>query len=165
MRKVTYILLFLLLSGISQAVFAFDKRVLSDTLTHYANEQAKVGKVNISRVQVRNNEVTAYDDKKLRTLSMLPMTPKQADKIRRIVSQFVLGHEDGKVLVFSDGYELSELIPQRFHEDNAEALHFTLPPVKHPLVVEKNRISHYMAVMVFTSINLPNDGYFNGQNC
>lgn len=140
MRKVTYILLFLLLSGISQAVFAFDKRVLSDTLTHYANEQAKVGKVNISRVQVRNNEVTAYDDKKLRTLSMLPMTPKQADKIRRIVSQFVLGHEDGKVLVFSDGYELSELIPQRFHEDNAEALHFTLPPVKHPLVVEKNRI-------------------------
>lgn len=138
MNKRYFILTILLLGLLSDysGVWAFNKRALADSLTHYANEQARVGNIQVTRVQVRDNDVTIFTNK---YLSYLAMTPAQIAQIRRIVSHYVLGNEEGNVLVFTDGYEISELTPQRYLPPSSAENHYTLPLTRHPLVSNNDR--------------------------
>lgn len=116
---------------------AFDKRALTDTLNNYVNEQVKVGKIKVTRVLVRDDNVSVYTEKKV--LSSLTMTPEQVSMLRRIVSVYVLGKENGNVLIFTDGREISELIPQRYLPHEASSAHYTLPKNKYPLTSNQDR--------------------------
>ncbi len=105
------LLLALLLISFTPAAQAFDKQALADTLTAYANSQARVGKVQVNRVRVRKNTVSIYAGK---ALSCMPIRQEDVRNLHRLGSQMVLGHARGNVQIFTDGHEISELVPQAY---------------------------------------------------
>lgn len=98
-----------LLVSISSA--ALNMTTLSDSLTVYANENSKVGIVTVKRVRTSGRTARIYTCK---TLSSLSLSPQELKDLRKKVSQWVLEHDKGEVLIYSDGYELGELLTMRF---------------------------------------------------
>ncbi len=110
----TFALLHILLFAVHTNIYAFDKQTLADSLTAYANRQARVGKVNVNRVRVRKNTVNIYVSK---ALSCMPIRQEDVRNLHRMGSQLVLGNLNGNVQIFTDGYEISELIPQGYRNN------------------------------------------------
>ena len=98
---------------ISMTALAIPMRALGDSLTAYANEKAQVGKVSVKRIRTSDNSASIYTDK---TLSGLSLSPAELKDLRRCVSKLVFGNTDGNIQIFSDGYELDELIPMAKQE-------------------------------------------------
>lgn len=105
---------------------------LGDSLTVYANQDAKVGQVSVKRVRTSGRTARVYTCK---TLSSLSLSPEQLKDLRKHVSLWVFGHEKGDIQIYSDGYELSELITMRFK--SVPRLH--TPAAVPPLVVNIDR--------------------------
>lgn len=74
--------------------------------------------VSVNRIRVRNNSVSVYTNK---TLSQVSLSDEDINNIRLIVSQLVFGNNNGKVSIYTDGYELSELVTARYrHRPKSE---------------------------------------------
>ena len=87
--------------------YALDKQALADTLTAYAKSKAYVGNVCVQRVRVKNQMVWVYTNN---TLGHLSLTPNDVRELRLMVSQMVLGNNQGKVTLYTGDYEIGELV-------------------------------------------------------
>ncbi len=105
--RISKLLLTSLLCLGSLSAFALDKQALADSLTCYANRYARIGKVQVNRVRVKKNIVNIYTN---RALSFAPLRKDNVQELRRLCSRMVLGHNNGKVSIFTDKHEVGELI-------------------------------------------------------
>ena len=120
MKKITIILL---LASFCLQSYALDKQALADTLTSIVAEHAYAGKVNVTRVRVRNQQIFVYTNP---TLSYISLTPQEVRDLRLLVSKMVLGNNQGKVSIYSGDMELGELITSVHRTRNAN-MRYTLP--------------------------------------
>ena len=107
------------------STYAIDKQVLADTLTQIAQSHAYVGKVTVSRIRVRNSHIHVYTNA---TLSHISFTASEVRDIRSLVSQLVLGNNQGKVTIYSENMELGELITN-LHKTRPSNMRYTLDQV------------------------------------
>lgn len=123
MKRILLILCILFQATIS--TYAIDKQVLADTLTQIAQSHAYVGKVTVSRIRVRNSHIHVYTNA---TLSHISFTASEVRDIRSLVSQLVLGNNQGKVTIYSENMELGELITN-LHKTRPSNMRYTLNEV------------------------------------
>lgn len=123
MKRIFLILCILFQATIS--TYAIDKQVLADTLTQIAQSHAYVGKVTVSRIRVRNSHIHVYTNA---TLSHISFTASEVRDIRSLVSQLVLGNNQGKVTIYSENMELGELITN-LHKNRPSNMRYTLNQV------------------------------------
>ena len=124
--KMKRILLILcILFQVTISTYAIDKQVLADTLTQIAQSHAYVGKVTVSRIRVRNSHIHVYTNA---TLSHISFTASEVRNIRSLVSQLVLGNNQGKVTIYSENMELGELITN-LHKTRPSNMRYTLDQV------------------------------------
>ena len=110
-KRVIYVILVLIAVAV-MPVHAGGSRLayreLGDSLTAYAGfNTLAVPRVRIKNLRVNGNNVSVYTNA---TLSFLSLTPDELGRLRRKISGWTLGHEGGKISIYSDGYELSELV-------------------------------------------------------
>ena len=117
--------LFLLILGISIScsVWALDKQALSDTLTAFVKQHAYTESVKIHSVRVKNKYVTLRTNRALSTISL---TADEVHDLRLLVSQMVLGNNQGKVTIYTDDYEIGELVTSLYRH-RAKNNRYTLP--------------------------------------
>lgn len=96
---------------LSTHIYAIPMQALADSLTVYANSKAEVGVVSVKRVRTSGNTARIYTCK---TLSSLCLSPSELTDLRRKVSMQVLGTLNGDIQIYSDGYELHELVTMRY---------------------------------------------------
>ena len=118
--KRIFILFSLVILGLS--AYAFDKKVLADSLTSIVQQHAFAGKVDVSRIRVKNQYVYVYTNA---TLSHISFNPKEITQIRTMVSKMVLGNNHGKVTIYSGDYELGELITS-VYRNRPNSMRYTL---------------------------------------
>lgn len=109
--------------AIGTGLYAIDKQALADTLTHFVKSRAYTSNVTVSRVRVRNSQVFIYTN---RTLSQVSLSNSEVRDLRLLVSQMVLGNNQGKVSIYTDGYEVGELVTT-VHRHRAKNERYTLP--------------------------------------
>ena len=117
------IIILLLSIWMGITAYALDKQALADTLTAYAKSKAYVGNVNVQRVRVRNQLVWVYTNG---TLGQLSLTPNDVRELRLLVSQVVLGNNQGKVTLYTGDYEIGELVTSLYRH-RAKNARYTLP--------------------------------------
>ena len=119
-----YIFFTLLLFSVK--VLAVDTQVLADSLqARYVpfssvwSPQVKVKQVRVngSSVTVRTNGV----------LGGIVFSPSDLVALRKQVSLWVLGHPRGKVSIYSNKYELGELLPDRLQKRKSKYPHYAAP--------------------------------------
>lgn len=103
---------------------ALNKQALADSLTTHANRYAKVGNISVTRVQVRNGQGIVYAG---RNLSGMPFTPGNIAAMRQSAATCIFGSPQGDILIFTDGYEISELVPDRMLPAAQRKQPYTLP--------------------------------------
>ena len=102
---------------------AIDKQALSDTLTAFVHERAFAESVKVSNIRVKNQYVTIYTNK---ALSVVSLSESEVRDLRLLVSQMVLGNNQGRVTIYTDGYEIGELVTS-FYRHRAKNARYTLP--------------------------------------
>ena len=117
------ILTFVFAIAIGTGLYAIDKQALADTLTHFVKSRAYTSNVTVSRVRVRNSQVFIYTN---RTLSQVSLSNSEVRDLRLLVSQMILGNNQGKVSIYTDGYEVGELVTT-VHRQRAKNERYTLP--------------------------------------
>ena len=117
------IIILLLSIWMGITAYALNKQTLADTLTAYAKNKAYVGEVKVQRVRVRNQLVWVYTNG---TLGQLSLTPSDVQELRLLVSQVVLGNNQGKVTLYTDDYEIGELVTSLYRH-RAKNARYTLP--------------------------------------
>ena len=113
--KTVFVLAALVLSasGVSAAqkrVVAFDKRAVADSLTSFAQRKATVGKIKVTTVKVKNdNMVEVFAS---RQFSTIPFSNEDVAYLDSVVSQIVLGRPDGTVRIYCDDrrHEIGRLV-------------------------------------------------------
>jgi len=126
MKKIT---LFILLLALNSPIFALDMRTLADSINNWviANPEWSgfalgcVPKVKITQVKTKKDNVWVYTNK---ALSGIPMNPQDIAQLRQKVSKWVLGGPNGKITIYSDGFELNDLITERFKTRHT---HYSIP--------------------------------------
>ena len=103
--------------------YALNKQTLADTLTAYARSKAYVSEVEVQRLRVKNQLVWVYTNG---TLGQLSLTPTDVRDLRLLVSQMVLGHNQGKVTLYTGDYEIGELVTSLYRH-RAKNARYTLP--------------------------------------
>ena len=104
----------MLLSGVMYAaqkqVVAFDKRAVADSLTAFAKRQATVGKIKVTTVRVKDDNIVEVFAS--RQFSTVPFSEADVQYLYETVSQIVLGRKDGMVSIYCDDkkHEVSRLI-------------------------------------------------------
>ncbi len=91
-------------------VLAINPQGLADSVGLYVQQYASVGKLSVQRIRVQNKTAKVFFSK---NLSGIPFTPDIANDVHEIAKYFIFPDEDGEVLVFTDGYEISELVLSR----------------------------------------------------
>ena len=109
--------------AIGTGLYAIDKQALADTLTHFVKSRAYTSNVTVSRVRVRNSQVFIYTN---RTLSQVSLSNSEVRDLRLLISQMILGNNQGKVSIYTDGYEVGELVTT-VHRHRAKNERYTLP--------------------------------------
>ena len=102
---------------------AIDKQALADTLTAFVHERAFAESVRVSNIRVKNQFVTVYTNK---ALSVVSLSDNDVRNLRLLVSQMVLGNNQGKVTIYTDGYEIGELVTSLYRH-RAKNVRYTLP--------------------------------------
>lgn len=113
--KIVFVLAVMLLSGggihaAKKQVVSFDKRAVADSLTAYAQRKATVGKIKVTTVKVKNdNLVEVFAN---RQFSTIPFSNEDVAYLHSMVSQIVLGHPDGTVRIYCDDrrHEIGRLV-------------------------------------------------------
>ena len=100
---------FLLLSIDASAV---DTQVLADSLQALYVPFSSVWspQVKVKQVRVNGNNITVRTNG---VLGGIVFTPSELTAMRKQVSLWILGHGRGKVSIYSNTYELGELVPDR----------------------------------------------------
>lgn len=129
LRSILFVIVSLALTLPAEAI---TPQTLGDSLTVYAAFPACVAKVKVKNLRVNKQTVQVYTNK---TLSGLSMSPEALSTLRRTVSKWVLGHEYGSIKIYSDGYELGELITDRYRPRKH---HYTLAAQPAPTGIERN---------------------------
>lgn len=119
--KRTIVLLLSVWIGIQ--AYALDKQLLADTLTAHAKSKAYVGEVTVERVRVKNQFVWVYTNE---TLGQLSLTPTDVQELRLLISQVVLGNNQGRVTLQTGDYEIGELVTSLYRH-RAKNARYTLP--------------------------------------
>ena len=119
------IILSLLFAFFCLHIYSIDKQALADTLSSIVSEHAYAGKVAVSRVRVRNQQIFVYTNA---TLSHISLTPQEVRDLRLLISQLVLGNNQGKVSIYSGELELGELITS-VHKARPANMRYTLNQV------------------------------------
>ena len=117
------IIILLLSIWMGITAYALNKQTLADTLTAYAKSKAYVSEVSVQRVRVRNQLIWVYTNG---TLGQLSLTPTDVRDLRLLVSQMVLGHNQGKVTLYTGDYEIGELVTSLYRH-RAKNARYTLP--------------------------------------
>lgn len=117
-----YMLVWSVLLTLSLPIQAIDRQALADSLTAVATSHAYVENVKINRIRVRNSSVSVYTN---RALSMVSLSEEEVRNTRLMVSRLVFGNNHGKVSIYTDGYELGELVTARFRH-RPRAMRYTL---------------------------------------
>ena len=117
------ILLFVLIFGMSWHALALDKQALTDTLNALVRQHAYTESVKIHSVRVKNKYVTIRTNRALSTISM---SADEVRDLRLLISQIVLGNNQGKVTIYTDDYEIGELVTS-VHQSRSKANRYTLP--------------------------------------
>lgn len=117
------ILLFVLIFGMSCHALALDKQALTDTLNALVRQHAYTESIKIHSVRVKNKYVTIRTNRALSTISM---SADEVRDLRLLVSQIVLGNNQGKVTIYTDDYEIGELVTS-VHQSRSKANRYTLP--------------------------------------
>lgn len=86
-------------------------QALADSLTAYANSKADVGQVTVKRVRTSSRTARIYTCK---TLSGISLSPAELQDLRRRVSRLVFGDSNGDIQLYTDGYEIGELVTMRY---------------------------------------------------
>lgn len=112
-RLIASILLATAIQAVSvQPVRAYDMRALGDSLDNWAGfNLGCVPKVRVTQIKSNKDLVWVYTNK---VLSCLSLSPAQVNDLRRKVSIWIFGNTNGKVTIYSDGYEIGELITDRY---------------------------------------------------
>lgn len=84
-------------------------RALADSLNTYAGFPTCVPRVRVKNLRVNQGNIAVYTNK---TLSCLALSEEELTNLRTKISRWVNGNNNGKVSIYSDGYELSELITE-----------------------------------------------------
>ena len=142
------IILFLFLAA-TISLSAQKLQRLSDSLTVYVKQYADVGIVEVKscrekgeRIEVRTNPVLSY----------VSFSPAELQALREQVSLWVRGDKRGKVSLYSDGHELSELLTSRFRSrQNAELrpIRPAIPLISYPdapYTAKKGLNGHHIAL-------------------
>lgn len=132
MNRINQIVSLIVLLAVSSAAYSIPMQALADSLTAYANSKAEVGKVSVKRVRTSGRTARVYTCK---TLSSLSLSPAELQDLRRHVSQIVFGHAKGDVQIYTDGYELNELVTMRYR--SMTRVH--VPNSVQPLVKNQDR--------------------------
>lgn len=99
-------------------------RALADSLDNWAGfNLGCVPRVRVTQVKTNQDQVFVYTNK---TLACLSLTPEELGQLRTKVSRWVLGGPNGAVSIFSDGFELSELLTSRV-KSRPQAEHYPIP--------------------------------------
>ena len=121
MKSKIFILLVACCLGLQ--AMAIDKQALADTLTAFVHERAFAESVRVSNIRVKNQFVTVYTNK---ALSVVSLSDNDVRNLRLLVSQMVLGNNQGKVTIYTDGYEIGELVTSLYRH-RAKNVRYTLP--------------------------------------
>ena len=113
--KIVFVMAALVLSasGVNAApkrVVAFNKKAVADSLTSFAQRKATVGKIKVTTVKVKNdNMVEVFAS---RQFSTIPFSNEDVEYLHSVVSQIVLGREDGTVRIYCDDrrHEIGRLV-------------------------------------------------------
>ena len=117
------------------SVSAIDRQVLADSLTQVVRQHAYTEGVKVTRIRVRNRDVSIYTN---HTLSQVSLDESEVRSLRSLVSRLVLGHSQGRVSIYSDGYEIGELVTSRYRH-RARSARYTLSTGS-PWVSNKSRV-------------------------
>ena len=109
--------------GFAVQALAIDKQALSDTLTAFVHERAFAESVKVSNIRVKNQFVTLYTNK---ALSVVSLNESEVRDLRLLISQLVLGNNQGKVTIYTDGYEIGDLVTSLYRH-RAKTARYTLP--------------------------------------
>lgn len=102
-----------------QCAFGYDLRSLSDSLESYTGFQLScIPRIRVTQVKSNKDQVYVYTNK---VLSCLSLSPKELSRLRGKVSEWLLGHRNGKVSIYSDGFELGELITDRYRSRSSDS--------------------------------------------
>ena len=127
-RRIWVIVLMCLL--VHYEAMAVDILALADSVGRYVAPYASVGKMKVNKIRVKNQ--TGVVDF-TQNLSWVPMHPGMVDTIHAIARHYVFRGQKGKVLVMSNGFEVSELVLNRYlpasQQRTPYTLHRTLPLV------------------------------------
>ena len=115
--------LLLMACTFSWQLLAIDKQALTDTLTAFVKQHAYTETVKVSNIRVKNKFVTLHTNRALSTISL---SENEVRDLRLLVSQMILGNNLGKVTIYTDEYEIGELVTTR-HRHRAKNARYTLP--------------------------------------
>ena len=141
-KQLQHILFILILLVAATETYAIGMRELGDSLNLYYNRfffpvagdsatlqrsatvwappvRVRQLRVNGSTVVVRTNG----------TLGGIVFTPEELKQMRNDVSRWVLGNTKGKVSIYSDKYELAELVPARLQKRKEKYPDYTKPAI------------------------------------
>lgn len=115
-----FLFVFLCLSSNALAV---DTQALADSLQAWYVPFSDVWspRVKVKQVRVNGSNITVHSNG---VLGGVVFTPSELTALRKKVSILVLGHERGKVSVYSNKYELGELIPDRLQKRKNKYPHY-----------------------------------------
>ena len=106
------IALIVTLTLLTLAGYAVDLHVLADSLDNWADfKLGCIPKVRVTQLKTKDNQIRVYTNK---TLSGLSLSPKEVASLRSKVSKWVTGKDTAQVTIYTDGFELNELVTERF---------------------------------------------------
>ena len=108
---------------LSSSALAVDTQALADSLQAWYVPFSDVWspRVKVKQVRVNGSNITVRSNG---VLGGVVFTPSELTVLRKKVSILVLGHERGKVSVYSNKYELGELIPDRLQKRKNKYPHY-----------------------------------------
>lgn len=130
MRKIGLTIVIFL--SISLHAYAIPMQALADSLTAFANSKAEVGKVSVKHVRTSGQTARIYTCK---TLSGLNLSPAELQDMRRKVSKVMFDTPNANIQIYTDGYEMGELIGMRYR--SVPKVH--VPTAVQPLVQNADR--------------------------
>ena len=117
------IFLLLMACSLTYSAFAIDKQQLTDTLNAFVKARAYTEPVKVTNIRVKNQFVFVYTNKALSTISL---NENDVRDLRLLVSQLVLGNNQGRVTIYTDDYEIGNLVTTLYRH-RAKNMRYTLP--------------------------------------
>jgi len=114
------------------SAYTFDKAALSDSLTAFTSQYAKIpGKARILKIIERDTHTEVQTNK---TLSGIPFRPDNVSILRTKMSYWLYGDCQHRIRIFTDEQEIEELITDQYRDSASQRWHYRLKQDHYPLV-------------------------------